>query len=84
MEPGPAEADDPTVEGYLVLFVILGLLLLWPVALFSACRFDEERYRAIGRSQVATVLLVMFAGSIAGAYFWFRIRPQLRAVEVRS
>ena len=63
--------------------LLLALIALLPGSFFSALIdlsfHSEQRFTEIGRGKSSTVLLILLTGGVGGLYYWFRIRPELRA-----
>jgi hypothetical protein len=72
-----------TMIGVLVLVLMAFLAIALVTAVGSAARFERDRWRQVGRSKGATILLILLTGGFGGIYFWWRIRPELREAAQR-
>ena len=63
-----------------VLIAIVGVcgMLLWVGALVDAAQRDRAAFTAAGRAKRPTVLLVLFTWGFGGAWYWLRVKPELR------
>ena len=66
-----------------VLIVLVGLtgMLLWVGALVDAVQYDDTWFDRIGRDKRPTVMMILFTWGFGGAWYWMRVKPQLRSVE---
>ena len=62
----------------LITIVLVAGMLLWMGALADGAQYEEREFAAIGRAKRSTVLLVAFTWAFGGAWYWLRIKPQLR------
>jgi len=64
-----------------VLIAIVGVtgMLLWVGALVDAAQQDDATFDHIGRDKRPTVMLILFTWGFGGAWYWLRVKPQLRA-----
>lgn len=60
-----------------MLLVLLGLFLIWVIALVDAIRQPEWRWEATRRSKVGWVIGVSLFGWIAGLVYFFSVREDL-------
>lgn len=69
------------VDALVVAVFILVNLALYIGGIVATSRRPDRAYRAIGRTKAGTVILVVWGGSIAGAYFLLWIRRRLLTAE---
>ena len=66
----------------LTIFAVIAVVILGYVwVLVAASRHPSRAYRAIGRTKVGAVWMILLTGWIGGIYFLLRIRPDLVATE---
>jgi hypothetical protein len=68
----------PPLVFVLIAIVLVGGMLLWMGALADAGQCADRDFVAIGRTKRATLTLVALTWAFGGAYYWSRIKPQLR------
>jgi nitrogen fixation-related uncharacterized protein len=66
-----------------LLFVVIAIvgvtgMLLWAGALVDASQYDDLAFDHIGRNKRPTFLVILFTWGFGGAWYWLRVRPQLR------
>jgi hypothetical protein len=72
--------DVVIVVGLLSVFVVLTIGAV--AAVVSAARVPPDRFRRVQRGKETTILLIILTGGFGGAYYWLRIRPELRGAGV--
>lgn len=72
---------------WLIVAIVTGCVVaMWVAAasaVISAARTPSERWRGTGRTLRMTIMFIVVSGGFGGLYYWWRIRPELRALAAR-
>ena len=83
-----AEAVDGLFFGAFGLFLVIWLAMMalivvstvfWIIALVEVIRIPEHQYRAAGTDKTTWLLVVILAGQIGAAVWWFAKRKDVKA-----
>jgi peptide/nickel transport system ATP-binding protein len=66
------------------LVVIVALTSFWIAALVDAARRPGRVWHASGHNQTAWLIGIALLGAVLGIFYWFAVRPSLRAAEATA